>query len=134
MGNTTGALVIVVAAAAGIWAFCFIVGAAQRLGLSSVKAADSNGRSLSRFCTAYRANIQLLDHESAQTARAYIINLSEYGARVRYGSALAVGTRVRLRIPEISSAATGRVRNCARKWYGYQLGLEFQGTLYKTSF
>jgi hypothetical protein len=136
MGNTTYALVVVVAAGAGIWAFWRVLRTTLGFGRKPEKpvAADSEGRSLSRFCTSHDAFLQVLEPQGGEPTKTYIVDLSEYGARIRLKSPLKVGTPVRLRIPEISSAAAGRVRNCARKWNGYQLGVEFQGTLYKTSF
>ncbi len=125
-----------VAAAAGAWVFCALLRVASRyfgLRSSEPEPAKSEGRSLSRFNSQYRASLQLLD-TGGQMKNARLIDLSEYGARVSCESELRVGTPVRLWIPEIASAATGRVRNCTKKWIRYRIGLEFQGTLYKTSF
>ena len=85
-----------------------------------------------RFRSVYRANVQVLDTGKGEMGT--VINLSESGARLRVGSELPVGTLVRLRIPEFATAATGLVRNCAKRGFGYQIGVEFQGQLYKTSF
>lgn len=144
MANISTVTLSILAVATGIWVFCSILRVASRCGLSTAPPVliVSNDRSLSRFYAGYRAKIQILDEESSQTGFLRIINrkgsarildMSDYGARVRFPSELPVGTKVRMRIPEISSAATGCVKTCVKVWFGYRIGLEFRGSLYKTS-
>ncbi len=136
MANGTNIAFLLVAAG-GIWLVCFLLRAAWRSlrGVSSQDAAaNSNRRSLRRFHAKYHANIQVLDDHSQMIEGARVINLSEYGAQVRLQAEIPAGTFVRLRIPRMHLAAAGHVRSCAKTWFGYQVGLEFRGTLYKTSF
>ena len=92
---------------------------------------NANRRSLARFSVTYQANIRMLDEEGPG-ARVALTDLSEYGGRIRCRSALPAGARLRLQIPELKSAATAHVRTCTKRWFGYEIGLEFQGTLYRT--
>ena len=93
---------------------------------------NSNRRSLARFSVTYRANIRMLDQEDHPGAKVALTDLSEYGGRIRCRSALPPGTRLRLQIPQLKSAATAHVRTCTKRGFGYEIGLEFQGTLYRT--
>ena len=136
MVNSTNIAFLLVAAG-GICIFWLLLRAASEVlrGVPGQDAAEnSNRRSLRRFRAKYHANIQVLDDHSQMIEGARIINLSEYGAQVRLQAELPAGTFVRLRIPRMHLAAAGHVRSCAKTWFGYQVGLEFRGTLYKTSF
>jgi len=125
--------IVPVVTGCGIWVFCLMLLIGSRCFSEPVRseAGDGNRRSLARFSVSKRADIQVFDGETECTAKAYLLNMNEYGACIRFGSNIPVGTPLVLRIPEISSAVTARVRTSSKGWFGYQIGLEFKGTLYR---
>ena len=139
MVSISSTTIYLLAGASGICVFCCILGLASRFGLASgqtegLESKESNRRAVSRFGVKYGADIQVFDRDQSWVAKADLMNVSDYGALIRAKAEIPLGTPVRLRIPEIKSAVTGHVRSCTKKWLGYEIGLEFRGTLYKTSF
>jgi len=139
MAISTNIVVFAVAAIGGLWMFCFVLWfALRRLRVDPVQkmqqaSVGSDTRFLSRFRVGYRAKIRMLNLESGlaeEPQEARVIDLSEFGARIRFGSELPVGTRLRFRIPEMKSAWTAEVRNCTKGSFGYQIGLELHGSPY----
>jgi hypothetical protein len=68
--------------------------------------------------------------ESKGHAHAEVVDITEYGARMRAGAAIHPGTWVYIEIPERRIATTAHVRWCQSNWGKFLLGMEFRGPMY----
>jgi hypothetical protein len=66
-----------------------------------------------------------------QTLKCHLIDISENSAGVRSKLAFDLGTHLYTSIPALRLATTANVRRCSAAGWKFDLGLEFQGPLYR---
>jgi hypothetical protein len=100
----------------------------KRHGSSKVKDL----RTIRRFANSDKVTLSWRGGNNAtQILKCHLIDISENSVGVRSKQALDLGTHLYISIPALRLATTANVRRCAAAGRKFDLGLEFQGPLYR---
>ena len=91
-----------------------------------------NLRTIRRFANSDRVTLSWRgDNHATHTLKCHLIDISENSVGVRSKQALGLGTHLYISIPALRLATTANVRRCSAAGRKFDLGLEFQGPLYR---
>ena len=89
-------------------------------------------RKIRRFTNSDRVTLSwLVGNKVNHTLKCHLIDISENSVGVRSKQALGLGTHLYISIPALRLATTANVRRCEAAGRKFDLGLEFQGPLYR---